>query len=96
MIDKEKGDDVGYHLGEMGRVYGVFKNILRENDKLYNFKVGFTLAHTAKSNYYKIEVYPMKEGFDSRQYFIDNFENEKGLEKLAEFADRNNVGLITY
>ncbi len=75
-----------------------FRNLLFANDRLAGFRVDYSIAYSSRNGYYKIEVFPSKNNpnFDSRQYFINNFETEKGLEKLAEFANKNNVGLITY
>jgi len=75
-----------------------FKDFLFVNDKLAGFRVDYSLSYSASDGYYKIAIFPSKNNpnFNSRQYFIDNFETEKGLEKLAEFAEKNNIGLITY
>lgn len=93
MFEETKRDDAGYVLGDMQRTYESFKKLLEEKDNLYNFKIGFNISYSSKNQYYNIEIYPVKQGFNSQQYFIDNFEN---TEKLDRFAEKSNIGLITY
>jgi hypothetical protein len=75
-----------------------FKDFLFVNDRLSGFRIDYSISYSSSEGYYKIEIFPSKNNpnFNSRQYFIDNFESEKGLERLAEFANKNNVGLIIY
>jgi hypothetical protein len=85
-------------MSNLKKVDEAFKDFLFVNDKLSRFRIGYSLSYSSSEGYYKIKIFPNKNNtnFDSKQYFIDNFENGKGLEKLAEFADKNNIGLITY
>jgi hypothetical protein len=91
-------DKVHNVMSNFERVNKEFKDFLFVNDKLAGFRIDYSLSYSAREGYYKIKIFPSKNNsnFNSRQYFIDNFENEKGLEKLAEFADKNSVSLITY
>ncbi|HPD81997.1 MAG TPA: hypothetical protein PK357_02760 [Candidatus Pacearchaeota archaeon] len=75
-----------------------FREFLFANDRLVGFRIDYSLSYSSKEGYYKIRIFSSKNNpnFDSRQYFMERFETKGGLEKLAEFADKNNVGLITY
>lgn len=85
-------------MPDFNKVDGEFRHFLLLNDKLSGFRIEYSLSYSSNEGYYKIQIFPNKyyPNFDSRQYFINNFETEEGLEKLAKFADKNNVGLITY
>jgi hypothetical protein len=47
-------------------------------------------------HYYKINIFPISDCFNSQKYFMNHFERGAGQKKLAKFANRNNIGLITY
>lgn len=98
MINKEKRADCNFILTDLGRVDKEFHELLKSKDPFYKNSIYPILSYSSKDAYYKIKIVASDKNpnFDSRQYFMDNFESEKGLEKLAEFANKNNVGLITY
>jgi phage antirepressor YoqD-like protein len=98
MVNKEKKDNVNSLIKNIGIVDEEFRNFLRMNDRLYRFRVDYSISYSASERSYKIEVFPSKNNpnFNSRQYFIDNFETEKGLEKLSRFIEENNIGIISY
>lgn len=67
--------------------------------KIYSlFKIRPKVAYNFTGRYYHICIEPQlaRKSFDSQKYFMDNFETEEGQKKLAEFAEKNNIGLITY
>jgi hypothetical protein len=75
-----------------------FKDFLFANDRLAGFRIDYSLSYSSIDEGYKINIFPSKNNpnFNSRQYFIENFETKEGLEKLTEFANRNNISLIIY
>ncbi|MFA5839016.1 MAG: hypothetical protein WC849_03710 [Candidatus Paceibacterota bacterium] len=73
-----------------------FDYLLRENDLLYESKIKFNITYKSSNNYYKINIIPSKEGFNSQEYFRKNFETGLGREKLEKFKRENNVGIIGY
>jgi hypothetical protein len=96
MFEEDNLENLEDHFSEVGKINNKFRDFLRANDRSESFKLGFATSYIHQEDYYKIDVHPNIAAFDSRQYFIDHFEKGKGEEKLAEFANKNNVGLITY
>jgi ACT domain-containing protein len=83
-------------LEGLSKIDSEFKDILRTRDKQYIHKIQFSIVYTHDTKDYKINIFPAKEGFDSQEYFRKNFETEEEQEKLSEFAEKNNIRMITY
>lgn len=81
-------------MGESERIIRKFEEFLIKNDQDSMSKIYFNLSY--KEGYYKINIFPCVKEFNSRGYFIKKFETERGQEKLAKFAEENNIKLVTY
>jgi len=71
-------------------------NLLRKTDSDYDKKIFFNVSYTLSGDYYKINIFPISDCFNSQKYFIKHFEKKKIQKRLAKFAEENNIGLVTY
>jgi hypothetical protein len=78
------------------RLENKFDYFLRENDLFYEDKVKFEISHSNLNKYYKIKIFPIKEGFNSQEYFGSKFWDGQGRDKLGNFNKENNVGVVSY
>jgi hypothetical protein len=98
MIKEDELLELDYNFG-LENIKGIENNFdifLRENDLLYKEKIKFNVTYNIQYNYYKIKIFPAREGFDSQEYFGDNFAEGLGRIKLRSFKEKNNIGSFTY
>jgi hypothetical protein len=99
MVDNNKEENSNLVNNNLGSIDCEFRSLLKDIDPQYASKIGYVISCcNGKHDYYTIEIFPSKcnNDFNYRQYFISNFEKGKGEEKLLDFTNKNNVGLITY
>ncbi len=94
--DKETEPNNARFIAEYGKLRNRFDYFLSSQEVFSGLKINFDVSYSFIGGHYYITILPAREGFDSQKYFMDKFETEEGQSKLAEFADKNNVGLITY
>jgi hypothetical protein len=79
-----------------------FSKILKNNDKHYDNKIFFNVSYkhyhefNQSGEYYKINIFPISDRFNSQKYFIDKFERKIIEGEFDKFSEENNIGIIEY
>ena len=106
-MDKEKDyvysePEEIYEGKTLNIIVNEFNNLLKETDSEYMEKIFFNVSYNhyhqfnQSGEYYKINIFPCMDGFNSQKYFKNKFETKSGQKRLAKFAEENGIGLITY
>jgi hypothetical protein len=103
MTEKEKSkpkskDDrpcTRFAEAELPRITANLHYFLEEHDSSYLKKIDVIVSHTTPGNYFKVRVLPVN-GFDTQQYFKDNFGEMPAKGELEQFAEENCIGAFVH
>ena len=103
MVEKEKGKSKSqsdrsctkFAEAELPRITADFHYFLKEHDSSYLKKMEVIVSYTTPGNYFKVRVLPVN-GFDTQQYFKDNFGEMPAKGELEKFAEENCIGAFVH